>query len=387
MKEDPEAASDSATEERKVPSNIMINAEGQRVEAVPDMASWEQYKAKAEASAARNDESVADSKELEERGFACPIDKRLFVDPQKTPCCGRTYCHDCIENELVNSDLVCPGCNSEGVLFENLTVDEDMNRRIREYVEEKSKLKAAELGKAKQSPPSSSHGQNKSLSPTPALNPKKRAAEDDLVSDRPKTRSPPGSNPHSPQQKAKSPVKDIQDQQDSTASASAFTGPKSEQDLDKLMNEYARQSGSNDVMGGMPAPNNFPFPIPNMPNFPNMPNMMGMPNPMMMMQNGMNPYMAMMGMMPGSNGMNTNTSGSGMGVASNGMVNGVNNGWNNDNSATPPTGPKAFRSKFSHQQASHGNEDDAYMRKPLNPHRAAYRNRRARPTDYKELGA
>lgn len=376
MKEDTEGVSDSANDEKKGPSNIMINAEGQRVEAIPDMASWEQYKAKAEASAAKKDDSVADSKELEECGLACPIDKRLFVDPMKTPCCGRTYCNDCIENALVNSDLVCPGCNSEGVLFDNLTADEDMTKKIKEYQEEKAaKAKAAEQERGKKpSPSSSSNESKKAPSPTPLSNPKKRIATDELPNDRQKTKSPPGSKPQSPQQKPKSPVKQSESPKDNVAPNSIPAGPKSEQDFIKQMNELAKQHGTSNQMNGMPMPNGFP-------SFP-MPNMMGMPNPMMV-PNNMNPFaMGMMGfpgMMPGNNG-SINFNGNGINP---------NNNWNSNNNTAqvPPTGPKAYRNQFSHQQASRGNEDDAYMRKPLNPNRAAHRNRRARPTDYKELGA
>ena len=354
----------------------MINAEGQRVEAVPDMASWEQYKAKAEALATKKDDSVADSKEIEERGLACPIDKRIFVEPMKTPCCGRTYCNDCIENALVNSDLVCPGCESEGVLFDNLTQDDDMIVKIKKYQEEKtSKSQSLEVEKSKQSPPPSSNETRKSASPAPASNPRKRSAEDDLPNNRQKTKSPPGGILQSPQEKAKSPRLQPKSPKDKLAPKTIPVGPKSDQDFVKQMNELVKQHGMKNPMNEMPMPNGFP-PFP-------MPNMMGMPNPMMLPPNGMNPFsMGMMpfpGLMPGNNG-NMNFNGNGM--------NDFNNGWINAGNPAPPTEPKAHRNQFSHQQAAGGGDDeDAYMRKPLNPNRVAHKNRRARPTDYKELGA
>jgi len=50
----------------------------------------------------------------------------------------------------------------------------------------------------------------------------------------------------------------------------------------------------------------------------------------------------------------------------------------------PPTGPSA--NKFSNQQRHVGNEEDnAYVRQPVNPHRHVNRNRRARQADYREL--
>ena len=50
----------------------------------------------------------------------------------------------------------------------------------------------------------------------------------------------------------------------------------------------------------------------------------------------------------------------------------------------PPSGPAG--NKFSNQQRHVGNEEDnAYMRQPVNPHRHNNRNRRPRQADYREL--
>ncbi|KAL9053405.1 MAG: hypothetical protein Q9162_004775 [Coniocarpon cinnabarinum] len=397
VKEDEEPVSDGLTSEKKTPSNIMVNAEGQRVEAIPDVASWEQYRAKAEASAARKDESNADSQELEERGLACPIDKRLFVDPQKTPCCGRTYCHDCIEAALANSDLVCPNCG-EQALFDQLEADEETVKKIKLYQDEKAtKVKPAEANKPSKSPsPAPMNDSRKSSTPptTAASNPKKRRAEEELPNHRQKTTSPPGSKPQSPKTKVRESISSPQPKPASPAvNKSAPTSTKSDQHFEQQMDEFAKQYGFSNPMNGMnamPMANGFnPYAMSNMSG------MSGMPNPamMQMMQNGMNPFsMGMMGMpnaIAGNNGnMNFNANGNGMGMDGGNwnMPSGGNfNSTMNTNQGIP-TGPKAQRgSPFPYQQASRGNDDDAYMRKPLNPHRAAQRGRRARPMDFKEL--
>ena len=81
----------------------------------------------------------------------------------------------------------------------------------------------------------------------------------------------------------------------------------------------------------------------------------------------------------GMNGMN------GMGMpnqqnwyqgANNGMGN--NNRFQGQNGAVPPR-------TFQRQQQSMGGEDDAYMRKPVNPNRRKG-PAKVRPTDYRELG-
>jgi len=37
----------------------------------------------------------------------CPICQQLFTDVVVTPCCGKSYCDDCIRNYLIKNDIVC----------------------------------------------------------------------------------------------------------------------------------------------------------------------------------------------------------------------------------------------------------------------------------------
>jgi len=106
-------ANDGTTDEVKAPSGIMVNADGEFVVAEPDKASWELFQAKTKSSAAAQKASASGDKELQERGLECPIDKRMFIDPMKTPCCGKTYCNECITNALIESDFTCPGCQTD----------------------------------------------------------------------------------------------------------------------------------------------------------------------------------------------------------------------------------------------------------------------------------
>ncbi|KZF20107.1 DWNN-domain-containing protein, partial [Xylona heveae TC161] len=124
---------DGLTEDARQVSGVMVNAEGEFVIAEPDKASWEQYQAKAKVSAAAQEAAATGSKEVRERGLECPIDKRMFVEPTKSPCCGRTYCAECISNALIESDFVCPGCSSEGVLIDNLEPDAEAAQKIKEF--------------------------------------------------------------------------------------------------------------------------------------------------------------------------------------------------------------------------------------------------------------
>ncbi|EDN04171.1 conserved hypothetical protein [Histoplasma mississippiense (nom. inval.)] len=138
-------ALDGANEDSKL-SGVMVNADGDFVVAQPDKASWELYQEKAKASAAAAAEFAAaeGNKEIQARGLQCPIDKRLLLEPTRTPCCKKTYCNDCITNALIESDFVCPNCSTEGVLIDNLTVDEEAMDKLKDYQKEKAEKQEKE---------------------------------------------------------------------------------------------------------------------------------------------------------------------------------------------------------------------------------------------------
>lgn len=182
---------DGLTDDTRQPSGVMINAEGEYVVARPDTAAWELYQAKTQASAALEDVAASVNKEVEERGLQCPLDKRMFVEPRKTPCCGKTYCTECLETALVNSDLVCPSCFTEGILFDDLMPDEEMAAKIKAYEEEKTAMKTATRNSGS---PTVSNKKNVKQGSTPKSSPpasvvtlkaspagtKKRSAEEEL---------------------------------------------------------------------------------------------------------------------------------------------------------------------------------------------------------------
>ena len=127
----------------------MLNADGEYVQVMTDTKAWEKFQEKANASKAQAASADAASKEIRERGLECPIDKRRFVDPVKTPCCGKTYCRECIDNALAEGDLVCPNCGKEEVLMDDLVTDEEMVSSLSAYDAEKAKERAEKEEQAK----------------------------------------------------------------------------------------------------------------------------------------------------------------------------------------------------------------------------------------------
>ena len=427
-------------EDIKAPSGIMVNADGEFVIAEPDKASWEQFQAKAKANPASKMGSSEGDKEVRELGLECPVDKKMFIEPMKTPCCEKTYCNDCITNALIESDFVCPGCKTEGVLIDDLKVDEEAVDKIKTFLAEKDS-KAKEGSKSPAAPKSPTaadedgtdskthavRATSKSPSPAPAgpaatqpgqtststppqqsasttpvtgeqaLVSKKRPAEDALE------------NPKIP--KAPKAMQQVQGQQQPM--------------MDPMMagmNRMAGMPGMNPMngMGGMP----MMYPgMPMMGNF----NPMGMPNMNMGMMNPMmNPMMAA-GMGGGFQGMNNNMAG-GPGGYNNGGMWGAGAGGDNSMGMNGNMnmnhmngmnmnygGPQQQHQQQQHQQQHHqqhqhqhqqhhqqqqqqqhmmhknfsshqpADEEDAYFRKPVNPHRHQNRQRRVRPSDYREL--
>ncbi|KAI0394066.1 DWNN-domain-containing protein [Xylariaceae sp. FL0594] len=385
-------------EEVKPPSGLMVNSDGEFVIAEPDKASWEQFQAKTKSSAAAQKAASAEDKELEEQGLLCSIDARMFIDPMKTPCCEKTYCNDCITNALIESDFICPGCQTDGVLIDDLKSDEETSARIQQFLKEKDAAKAKE----------------RSASPQAAN------AESQSPTETTRRRSPPtkGTKPQSPagseKEKTKSPTLPKTEARSTSPTSSkttvVSTTPSAEPSDAAKVNETAdkkrpadellenpkipkapkamqRAQEAKEMQTAMPGmngvaamPNMMPFPL-GMPGFmpPNMNmGMMGMNpimNPMIGMNNmgaPFNPAM-MNGMFGAGFGMNGGGMGNMGGMHMNGGMNGGMNGYGNNH--------QQMRPNFT----TPNNDDEAYFRKPVNPGRHQNRQRRVRPSDYREL--
>ncbi len=425
-----------------------MNAEGEYVVAEPDQASWEKYQAKAQASAAQQEAAAADGKELQERGLECPLDKRLFVNPMKTPCCGQIYCNDCIENALVNSDLVCPNCSREGVLIDDLVPDEETIAKIKAYEDEKA---AARKAKERSKSPTSA----KPVSPVDGKTAKKTSEQEQSDPRGTESKSPPPTKNStkssdegarkptttgtSKKRPAEEPLENVQaatkapairEQQQTQAQQNPSLNPNAVKHMNNLTpTSLPTQSFSSATfppvmsMNGMTYPNSNAMMSMGMSMSPMMAmstGMMNPMNPMMMQQNGVGPWPNMAGM----NGM-----GSMPFVPQPGMYGGFNNGmmmsngggygqqpwagghgWGMNGGGYPqqqayqqynmPNMPNNMRNGaggggeagvFPNQQQTvfsepfPNEEDNAYFRKPVNPHRHQNRQRRARPSDYTEL--
>lgn len=421
--------------------NLMLDADGQNVIVKTDEKEWAKHVEKVNASAAAQQKAGFGDKELESRGLECPIDKQLFVDPMKTPCCGKTYCNECITNALIDSDLVCPGCETEDIIIETLVSDEEVKDKIKVYEAEKATESKAKAGSQTSSPrpDTAKLAEDGAAAPSPSgskspasssggstVKSKKRSADDGSdeklkaeLAPAMKRQKSDGSATTTTIQRISSPPINTNTVAPTFPAMSQFMPPDMSGMMQNMPNmNFPMMPGMPMSMPGMPF-----MPMPGMMN----PGMMQMPNFMPQNFNAMNGMNGMSGMngMNGVNGMNgagfpnqqfgamfpqqnfnnptpimNNTNSHhtpyqapNQNAANNSMngMNGVPSGpraqvqaQNQTFQKYPPTGPAA--NKFSNQQRHTGkDEDNAYMRQPVNPHRHQNRQKRVRPSDYREL--
>ncbi|THC95493.1 hypothetical protein EYZ11_005008 [Aspergillus tanneri] len=400
--EKPETIALDGSNEELRNTGVMVNADGDFVIAKPDKAAWELYQEKAKASAAAAAEAAAAeySKELQSRGLECPIDKRMLLEPTKTPCCQRTYCNDCITNALIESDFVCPGCATEGVLLDNLSVDDETVAKIKAYEAERADSKKE---KEKQQIAKEDHAVSSTSTSDNSLVAKQRPI---LPSEGVQTDS-------------KKRLADDEFSGEATEDLNLNTVPKKQKVESNQKPDDMGNSQNKDTPGHLSLPQQMPFTGLSFMQAPGVPAMsfpdpgyigdgMGfMNNPMGMastsgfraaMDQAWNPMntMGLNSVQGGSYSDHVNgVMHSGYGTAS--MYNGTGDASMNmfpmsqmmGHNAGFPQGPGMTH--FSNQQRTTFStpfareEDTAYFRQPVNPQRHQARHRRIRPSDYREL--
>lgn len=425
--------------------SVFMDSSGVLVTVRTDDRAWSKFQEKTNVIKQQAAKIEAANKELRERGLECPIDESLFVDPVKTPCCGKTYCHRCIDDALVEGGLVCPNCSEESVLIDDLVPDEEMVEKIRAYEAEKASEKLEKERQAKE------EAKTAAKPSTPSNNDEQVSVQTSETDQPAGSKSPSNSVPQStsnvksPHTVAAKPTipsltpgaggngsdtdtsTTSKKRKDAPTDIMAPTAPKAMR-LQKEQQARQQQDQSSSIE------KNFIDSMEALKNMPAMPASMGMSmpmNPMMGMMNpqnmnGMNGMNSMgVGNMNGYGNMNggnwgaypvNNMYGNNMGGYPNNMNHGYGNGmggggysnmnnmmpnnmqqqWNghsqNQNQGYGNMGyqnynqgmnmnnnnnfPNQQRSAFSAEQP---NQQDAYERKPLNPHRAQNKRKQRAP--------
>ncbi|KAJ3734945.1 DWNN domain-containing protein [Lentinula guzmanii] len=130
----------------EIGQGVMVTPEGGYVVAQPDLASWQKQVSRTN--------KILTAAEVRERDtpsdvtLVCTIDNKLFRDAVKTPCCGTSYCEDCIQTHLLERDFICPNpsCSRKIASLDKLIPDLEQRRRVNEYIQnaiEESRREAA----------------------------------------------------------------------------------------------------------------------------------------------------------------------------------------------------------------------------------------------------
>lgn len=53
----------------------------------------------------------------------------------KTPCCGTSYCEECINSHLLENDFICPNCSKKIPSLDKLVMDKPMRTRVGDYID------------------------------------------------------------------------------------------------------------------------------------------------------------------------------------------------------------------------------------------------------------
>ncbi|KAH7915291.1 DWNN domain-containing protein [Hygrophoropsis aurantiaca] len=126
---------------------VMVTPEGGYVVAQPDSASWQKKVTRPKGLTAADVRERAPS----DPSLACPIDNRLFRDVVKTPCCGTSYCEECIQTHLLERDFTCPKCGKKIASLDKVVIDKPTRTKVADYIDktiEESRKAAEDEGAA-----------------------------------------------------------------------------------------------------------------------------------------------------------------------------------------------------------------------------------------------
>lgn len=119
---------------------IMVTDDGKFVVQVADQQSWEDYQRKQQNRLLNGAEGKWQKgyfPDLPEK-LKCPITGGLLREPVRTSkCCNKLFSKTALEDALLDSDFVCPSCNTSGVLLDTLVEDDGVQQEVEEFLKKK----------------------------------------------------------------------------------------------------------------------------------------------------------------------------------------------------------------------------------------------------------
>lgn len=133
----PETMSAEEMAEKK----IMVTDEGKFVVQVADEHSWEDYQRKIQNRLIDKNQAIYQPghfKDLPE-DLKCNLTGGLLKQPVRTTkCCKKLASKTAIEDALLESDFMCPICETEDVLLDSLVEDKETQKKVEEFLKEQN---------------------------------------------------------------------------------------------------------------------------------------------------------------------------------------------------------------------------------------------------------
>ncbi|CAO3627998.1 unnamed protein product [Cunninghamella blakesleeana] len=117
---------------------LMVTPKGDIVVAQADSSTWDQHIAKAVATSSLSLQGDLmewyDSIPVPDY-VKCPLSQGLMREATITPCCGTSFCDECIRNYLLENDFTCPDCQQQIRLgLDGLIPNNEVRQWIEHYV-------------------------------------------------------------------------------------------------------------------------------------------------------------------------------------------------------------------------------------------------------------
>ncbi|RUS13252.1 hypothetical protein BC937DRAFT_95623, partial [Endogone sp. FLAS-F59071] len=120
---------------------VMVTPRGDLVVAQADSSTWDKLMAKSATTLNFGASSASDLWDLYNSvpvrpDLECPICKGLFREAVVIPCCGTTYCDECIRKWLLEKDFTCESCGTPERDLDGLVPNMDVRESVEAYLRE-----------------------------------------------------------------------------------------------------------------------------------------------------------------------------------------------------------------------------------------------------------
>lgn len=134
----------SMTPEEMAEKKVMVTDEGKFVVHMADQTSWEDYQRRQQ----QQSYMMSQEDKLYMKGqfpdlpdeLKCCLTGGLLRDPVKcTKCCGKVVSRLAMEDALLESDFVCPLCQTSDILLDSLEPVQEIQRKVQEFIKQNKK--------------------------------------------------------------------------------------------------------------------------------------------------------------------------------------------------------------------------------------------------------